>query len=112
MDGRRRYLPALTSDRRQVREMAERAALNAPIQGSAADIMKRAMIRVDEAIREAGLASRVLLQVHDEIIVDLAPGEHEEVARIVRERMESAASLSVPLAVNVGIGQSWQDAAH
>ena len=112
MDGRRRYLPALTSDRRQVREMAERAALNAPIQGSAADIMKRAMIRVDEAIREADLDSRVLLQVHDEIIVELAAGEHDEVSRIVQERMADAATLSVPLEVNVGIGQSWQDAAH
>ena len=93
-------------------QKAERAALNAPIQGSAADIMKRAMIRVDEAIREADLDSRVLLQVHDEIIVELAAGEHDEVSRIVQERMADAATLSVPLEVNVGIGQSWQDAAH
>jgi len=112
MDGRRRYLPALHSDRRQMRDMAERAALNAPIQGSAADIMKKAMIRVDGAIREAGLVSRVLLQVHDEIIVELAPGEHEAVTGIVSREMAGAASLSVPLDVNVGIGASWQDAAH
>ncbi|MGO1399557.1 MAG: DNA polymerase, partial [Brevibacterium yomogidense] len=112
MDGRRRYLPALQSDRRQMREMAERAALNAPIQGSAADIMKKAMIRVDGAIRDAELTSRALLQVHDEIIVELAPGEHDEVAEIVRREMAGAASLTVPLDVNVGIGSSWQDAAH
>ncbi len=112
MDGRRRYLPALLSDRRQMREMAERAALNAPIQGSAADIMKKAMIRVDCAIREAQLESRALLQVHDEIIVELAPGEHEAVTEIVSREMASAASLTVPLDVNVGIGSSWQDAAH
>lgn len=112
MDGRRRYLPALQSDRRQMREMAERAALNAPIQGSAADIMKKAMIRVDGAIRDAELTSRALLQVHDEIIVELAPGEHDEVAEIVRHEMAGAASLTVPLDVNVGIGSSWQDAAH
>ena len=112
MDGRRRYLPALRSDRRQMREMAERAALNAPIQGSAADIMKKAMIRVDEGIRDAGLVSRVLLQVHDEIIVELSAGEHDAVAEIVRREMSGAGTLTVPLEVNVGIGQSWQDAAH
>ncbi|SLM98337.1 DNA polymerase I [Brevibacterium yomogidense] len=112
MDGRRRYLPALQSDRRQMREMAERAALNAPIQGSAADIMKTAMIRVDGAMREADLGSRALLQVHDEIIVELMPDEHEAVTDIVRREMAGAASLTVPLDVNVGIGSSWQDAAH
>ncbi|GAA2008276.1 DNA polymerase I [Brevibacterium samyangense] len=112
MYGRRRYLPQLTSDRRQVREMAERAALNAPIQGSAADIMKIAMLRVEDGLRAAGVRSRMLLQVHDEIVVELGPGEYEEVAGIIRGCMGAAAELSVPLDVNVGHGRSWQDAAH
>lgn len=112
MYGRRRYLPQLRSDRRQIREMAERAALNAPIQGSAADIMKIAMRRVDDALREAELQSRMLLQVHDEIIVEVWTGEEDAVDRIVREQMGTATRLSVPLDVNVGVGANWQDAAH
>ncbi|GAA4285452.1 DNA polymerase I [Brevibacterium daeguense] len=112
MYGRRRYLPQLTSDRRQVREMAERAALNAPIQGSAADIMKIAMIRVDAALREAQLKSRVLLQVHDEIVVELAAEEYAQVAALIRSTMGGAAALSVPLDVNIGHGPTWQQAGH
>ncbi|MDV3221957.1 DNA polymerase I [Intrasporangium sp.] len=112
MFGRRRYLPDLTSDNRQRREMAERMALNAPIQGSAADIMKVAMIGVDRALTEAGARSRILLQVHDELVLEVAPGEEADVERIVRERMGGAVEMDVPLDVNIGVGRSWHDAAH
>ena len=112
MFGRRRYLPDLTSDNRQRREMAERAALNAPIQGSAADIVKKAMIDVAEGLAEAGLSSRVLLQIHDELLVEVAPGEADAVEDLLRERMGGAAELSVPLDVSVGRGTTWRDAAH
>jgi DNA polymerase I len=110
--GRRRYLPELDSSNRQVREAAERAALNAPIQGSAADIIKVAMIRVDEALRKAGLTSRMLLQVHDELLFEIAPGEHEQVEALAREQMGDAYPLDVPLEVSVGYGRSWDAAAH
>jgi DNA polymerase I len=110
--GRRRYLPDLTSDNRNRREMAERMALNAPIQGSAADIVKVAMLRVDTALREDGLASRVLLQVHDELVLEVARGERDALEVLVRREMAAAASLSLPLDVSVGLGQSWDDAAH
>jgi DNA polymerase-1 len=110
--GRRRYLPDLTSDNRQRREMAERMALNAPIQGSAADVMKVAMLRVERAIAEAGLRSRMLLQVHDELILEVAPGERERLEDLVRREMCGAAELSVPLEVSVGFGGSWDAAAH
>jgi DNA polymerase-1 len=112
MLGRRRYLPDLTSDNRQRREMAERMALNAPIQGSAADIIKVAMLRVDAALRDAGLKSRQLLQVHDELVLEVAPGEREEVEALVRREMGSAVEMDVPLDVSVGVGRSWHDAAH
>ena len=110
--GRRRYLPDLTSDNRQRREMAERMALNAPIQGSAADLIKIAMLNVDRAIKEAGLGSRMLLQVHDELVFEVAPGEKDALDALVREQMGSAADLLVPLDVSVGTGRSWHDAAH
>jgi DNA polymerase-1 len=110
--GRRRYLPDLTSDNRQRREMAERMALNAPIQGSAADLIKVAMLRVDAAVREAGLASRMLLQVHDELVFEVATGERDTLEETVRREMGAAASLAVPLDVSVGTGHSWHDAAH
>ena len=110
--GRRRYLPELDSSNRQVREAAERAALNAPIQGSAADIIKVAMIRVDTALNEAGLASRMLLQVHDELLFEIAPGEHGRVEALAREQMGGAYPLDVPLEVSVGYGRSWDAAAH
>jgi DNA polymerase-1 len=110
--GRRRYLPELDSSNRQLRESAERAALNAPIQGSAADIIKVAMIEVDRAIRDAGLASRMLLQVHDELLFEVAPGERETLEVLVREKMGSAYPLDVPLEVSVGYGRSWDAAAH
>ncbi len=110
--GRRRYLPDLTSDNRQRREMAERMALNAPIQGSAADIIKVAMLNVDRALTEQQLGSRMLLQVHDELVLEVADGEHEQLEALVREQMASAAELSVPLDVSVGTGRSWHAAAH
>jgi DNA polymerase I len=110
--GRRRYLPDLTSDNRQRREMAERMALNAPIQGSAADLIKIAMLNVDQAIAEAGLSSRMLLQVHDELVFEVAPGEREALDTLVREQMGGAADLAVPLDVSVGTGRSWHEAAH
>ncbi|GAA4219058.1 DNA polymerase I [Actinocatenispora rupis] len=112
MLGRRRYLPDLTSDNRQRREMAERMALNAPIQGSAADIIKIAMLRVDRRIREAGLTSRMLLQVHDELVFDVAPGERAELEALVRAEMGEAQALSVPLSVSVGSGSDWATAGH
>ena len=110
--GRRRYLPDLTCDNRQRREMAERMALNAPIQGSAADLIKIAMLNVERAIREAGLGSRMLLQVHDELVFEVAPGERDALDALVREQMGSAADLLVPLDVSVGTGRSWHEAAH
>ena len=110
--GRRRYLPELDSSNRNVREAAERAALNAPIQGSAADIIKVAMINVDTAMKDAGLKSRILLQVHDELLFDVADGERDTLETLVREQMGSAYPLDVPLEVSVGYGPSWDAAAH
>jgi DNA polymerase-1 len=112
MMGRRRYLPDLTSDNRQRREMAERMALNAPIQGSAADVIKVAMLAVDSSLTAAGLRSRMLLQVHDELIIEVAPGEFEQTRDLVCGAMAGAASLRVPLDVSVGTGRSWAEAAH
>ncbi|WP_425428422.1 DNA polymerase I [Streptomyces violens] len=112
MLGRRRYLPDLNSDNRQRREMAERMALNAPIQGTAADIVKIAMLRVDEALTAAGLTSRMLLQVHDEIVVEVAPGEQKQVEELVRREMAGAVELRAPLDVSVGSGGDWESAAH
>ncbi|WP_436736422.1 DNA polymerase I [Streptomyces sp. BBFR102] len=112
MLGRRRYLPDLNSDNRQRRETAERMALNAPIQGTAADIVKIAMLRVHRALAEAGLSSRMLLQVHDEIVLEIAPGERERVEELVRREMADAVRLRAPLDVSVGVGQNWEAAAH
>jgi len=112
MFGRRRYLPDLQHDNRQRREMAERMALNAPIQGTAADIVKIGMLGVADALATANLASRLLLQVHDELVVEVAPGEAAEVEGILRERMGAAARLRVPLEVTVGVGTNWDEAAH
>ncbi|MGW0363503.1 DNA polymerase I [Streptomyces sp. NPDC002990] len=110
--GRRRYLPDLNSDNRQRRESAERMALNAPIQGTAADIVKVAMLRVDKAITEAGLKSRILLQVHDEIVLEIAPGERKQVEELVRREMGAAVELRAALDVSVGVGPDWESAAH
>jgi len=110
--GRRRYLPDLTSDNRQRREIAERVALNSPIQGSAADIIKDAMLGVQRELDAQGLTSRMLLQVHDELVLEVAPGELETVEELLRTQMAGAADLSVPLEVSVGRGQTWHDAGH
>ena len=110
--GRRRYLPDLTSDNRQRREMAERMALNAPIQGSAADIIKVAMLRVDQALRDEGLRSRMLLQVHDELVFEVAPGELDTLRDLVTRTMRGAFDLRVPLEVSFGTGRSWAEAGH
>jgi DNA polymerase-1 len=110
--GRRRYLPDLTSDNGQRRQMAERMALNAPIQGSAADIIKIAMLGVSRALKADGLRSRLLLQVHDELVLEIAPGEQEAVEALVRREMGGAFPLTVPLDVSVGIGRNWDEAGH
>jgi DNA polymerase-1 len=110
--GRRRYLPDLTSDNNQRRQMAERMALNAPIQGSAADIIKLAMLHVDGALRAEGLRSRLLLQVHDELVFEVAPGERPQVEALVRREMGQAYPLRLPLDVSIGVGRTWDDAGH
>lgn len=110
--GRRRYFPALHSTNRVAREAAERAALNAPIQGSAADIMKIAMIRAEQTLAEAHVKSRIILQIHDELVVEIAPREGDQVTELVRNAMEHAVDLAVPLDVSCGIGSDWQLAAH
>ena len=110
--GRRRYLPDLSSDNRPRREVAERMALNAPIQGSAADIIKKAMLNVAALITENKLKSQLLLQVHDELIFEVAPGEQEELTQLVRKGMGSAFELRAPLDVSIGVGSSWNEAAH
>jgi DNA polymerase I len=110
--GRRRYLPDLTHDNRQRREIAERMALNAPIQGSAADIIKQAMLNVQRSLVKENLKSRLLLQVHDELILEVVAGEEEVLTNLVRREMGSAFPLRAPLDVSVGIGKSWNEAAH
>ncbi|MEV0635734.1 DNA polymerase I [Streptomyces sp. NPDC050619] len=110
--GRRRYLPDLNSDNRQRREAAERMALNAPIQGTAADIVKIAMLKVDHALRAVDLKSRMLLQVHDEIVLEIAPGERAATEELVRAEMANAVQLRAPLDVSVGSGADWESAAH
>ncbi|CAB0603952.1 DNA polymerase I [Corynebacterium diphtheriae] len=110
--GRRRYLPELSSDNRVARENAERAALNAPIQGTAADIIKIAMLRVDARLTAENCQSRVLLQVHDELVLEVASGEQEKVQQLVEEEMDAAISLRVPLEVSAGVGTNWEEAAH
>jgi DNA polymerase-1 len=109
---RRRYLPDLTSDNGQRRQMAERMALNAPIQGSAADIIKLAMLGVHRSLRSEGLRSRLLLQVHDELVLEVADGEREALEALVRREMSGAYEISVPLDVSVGVGRNWDEAGH
>ena len=110
--GRRRYLPDLASDSRQRRQMAERMALNAPIQGSAADLIKMAMVAVDQAMTDQELASRMVLQVHDELVFEVAPGEGERLAELVRREMQGVYQLRVPLEVSMATGRSWAEAQH
>ena len=110
--GRRRYLPDLMHDNRQRREVAERMALNAPIQGSAADIIKLAMLNVQIAIEKEKLKSRLLLQIHDELILEVVAGEEEKISELVRREMGAAYPLKAPLDVNAGLGLTWHEAAH
>jgi DNA polymerase-1 len=110
--GRRRYLPDLMHDNRQRREVAERMALNAPIQGSAADIIKLAMLNVQSAIEKEKLQSRLLLQIHDELILEVVAGEEEKISDLVKREMGSAYPLKAPLDVNAGLGLTWHEAAH
>jgi DNA polymerase-1 len=110
--GRRRYLPDLMHDNRQRREVAERMALNAPIQGSAADIIKLAMLNVQTAIEKEKLNSRLLLQIHDELILEVVAGEEEKISELVRREMGVAYPLKAPLDVNAGLGLTWHEAAH
>ena len=110
--GRRRPFPDLNSKIFQLRENARRAALNAPIQGTAADIMKLAMIKVHAAIQEAGLKSQMLLQVHDELVFAVAPGELDQLKQLTIAAMRDVAQLSVPLEVHIGIGANWELAGH
>ena len=110
--GRRRYLPDLMHDNRQRREVAERMALNAPIQGSAADIIKLAMLKVQAAIKKEKLASRLLLQIHDELIIEVVKGEEEQISALVKREMGAAYPLRAPLDVSAGLGLTWHEAAH
>jgi DNA polymerase-1 len=110
--GRRRYLPDLMHDNRQRREVAERMALNAPIQGSAADIIKLAMLNVQRAIEKKKLKSRLLLQIHDELILEVVAGEEEQISELVKREMGAAYPLKAPLDVNAGLGLTWHEAAH
>lgn len=110
--GRRRYFPDLHSHNRMARDNAQRAALNAPIQGSAADIMKIAMLKIDRELSTAKLESKMLLQVHDEVILDVVPGELDQVKALVIDAMDNAVTLKVPLDIHVGTGLTWATAAH
>ncbi|MFT8704021.1 DNA polymerase I [Bifidobacterium aquikefiricola] len=112
MFGRRRYFPGLKSTRRQIRDAAERGALNAPIQGSAADIMKIAMVRADAALRSEGMKSRIVLQIHDELVLEVVKSEVKKVTALVTQAMEHAVDIAVPLDVSTGLGADWQQAAH
>ncbi len=110
--GRRRYLPDLQNENKFKREIAERAALNAPIQGTAADIIKLAMLRVDQAMKAANLKSRLLLQIHDELLFEYIESELEELKELVKQEMGAAYPLKAPLSVNIGYGNSWHAAEH
>jgi len=110
--GRRRPFPDLASNNRVLKQNAERAALNAPIQGSAADILKIAMLGVASDLHERGLSSRLLLQVHDELVFEVSEGELDELTAVVTDRMGHAADLAVPLEVQIGLGANWDAAAH
>jgi DNA polymerase-1 len=108
--GRRRYIPELTDRNHNIRAFGERVAANAPIQGSAADLIKIAMIRIDAALAERGMASAMLLQVHDELVFETPPEELDALRTLVTAEMTGAATLAVPLVVDVGVGRTWLDA--
>ena len=107
--GRRRYLPEIMHSNFNLRSFAERTAINTPIQGTAADIMKNAMVKVAAALQEAGLKSRILLQVHDELVLEVTEAEKEIAAKLVKEAMESAATLDIPLLADVKFGKNWAE---
>ena len=107
--GRRRYIPELKSARYQIRQFGERAAMNAPVQGSAADIIKVAMIKTDRALKEAGLKTEIVLQVHDELLLEGPAEEAERAAACLKTAMEAAVNLGLALEVELGIGQSWDE---
>ena len=107
--GRRRYLPELSDRSYNIRQFGERAAMNSPIQGTAADIIKLAMVRADEALKKAGMRARLILQVHDEIIVEAPEEEAQAVQSLLKEIMEGVMQLSVPLTAEVNAGRSWYD---
>jgi len=108
--GRRRYLPDLRSRNRALRQAAERMAVNTVIQGTAADLIKKAMVEVQDALRDAGLRARMLLQVHDELVFEAPPGELAQLTQLVKSRMEGVYALSVPLVADVGTGKNWREA--
>ena len=108
--GRRRYLADIASRNATVRGLAERNAINAPIQGSAADIMKLAMVRIARALHEEGLQSAMIMQVHDEVVLEVVPAEQERVERLVREAMEQAVEMRIPLRADCGSGTTWLEA--
>jgi DNA polymerase-1 len=109
--GRRLYLPDIQSRNQALRQYAERSAINAPMQGSAADIIKRAMIAVDAWLQTSGLPARLIMQVHDELILEVADSAADSVASQLRRLMSQAAELAVPLKVDIGMGPNW-DVAH
>jgi DNA polymerase-1 len=108
--GRKRLLGEIDSENSRARSFAERIAVNTPIQGTAADMIKLAMIRIDRDIADAGLGSRMILQVHDELVFEVVPAERDRLAAIVRERMESSLALDVPVRAEIGFGENWLEA--
>jgi len=108
--GRKRPIPDMHSKNPNARSFAERTAVNTPLQGTAADLIKLAMIRIDEILRRDKLETKMLLQVHDELLFESPPGEAEAVAQMVKREMENVHRLDVPLIVDVGIGENWRDA--
>ena len=107
--GRKRFLPQIHSKNRTIKAAAERMAINAPIQGTAADIIKKAMIAIDQRLEKEGLESKMLLQVHDELIFEVPENELEPMKTLVRQEMENVVELAVPLTVDIGIGVNWHD---
>ena len=105
--GRRRYIPELRERNFNIRAFGERTAANSPIQGSAADLIKIAMIRIDDTLKSNALESKMLLQVHDELVFEISPSELDQVQELVKREMENAAQLSVPLVVDLGVGANW-----
>lgn len=108
--GRRRFLPEINADNASVRQFAERMAINTPIQGTAADIIKMAMIRISSRLREEKLKARMIMQVHDELVFEVPEEEKGILIALVKEEMESVLSLKVPLCVEVGFGRNWDEA--